>query len=207
MKIAVINEVSSCTKNPDVVKAFEQTGSTVLNLGMKTPEQKPELTYLHTALMSALTLELGIADMVIGGCGTGQGYLNAALQFPGVVCAHVLQPLDAWLAKRINAPNCIALALNQGYGWASDVNLRMIADVLCENTNAKGYPPAREESQTRSRVRLNTLSLDTHKTLNEIVDIIEPQLVKEVMGSTDFRAAVRSADDCGLKNKLLKIEA
>lgn len=203
MKIAVINEVSSCAKNPDVVKAFEQAGSTVLNLGMKNPEQTPELTYLHTALMSAVTLELGIADMVVGGCGTGQGYLNAVLQFPGVICAHILQPLDAWLAKRINAPNCISLALNQGYGWASDINLKMIAEALCEKTNAKGYPPAREESQTQSRIRLNTLSMDTHRPLSEIVDIIEPKLVQDIMNSTDFRVAVESACDCELKAKLL----
>lgn len=205
MKIAVINEVSSCAKNPDVVKAFEQTGNDVLNLGMKTPDQKPELTYLHTALMSAITIELGIADIVIGGCGTGQGYLNAVLQFPRITCAHVLQPLDAWLAKRINDPNCISLALNQGYGWASDINLKMIANSLCEKTDAKGYPPAREESQTQSRVRLNDLSRTTHKPLTEIVGVIEPQLVKDVMGSEEFRAAVESASSSELKGKLLGV--
>lgn len=206
MKVAVINEVSSCAKNADVVRAFETTGSTVLNLGMKAPEQKPELTYLHTALMSALTMELGLADMVIGGCGTGQGYLNAVLQFPGLVCAHVLQPLDAWLAKRINAPNCISLALNQGYGWASDINLKMIAEALCEETSVKGYPPAREESQAQSRERLRTLSLKTHNSITEIVDSIEPQLVRDVMASADFRSAVEAAEESELKNKLLRIE-
>ncbi len=75
--------------------------------------------------MSALLLNLKAVDFVVGGCGTGLGYLNAVMQYPGVFCGHLLTPLDAFLFARINAGNCVSLALNQGYGWAGDVNLRM----------------------------------------------------------------------------------
>ena len=50
------------------------------------------------------------------------------MQYPGVFCGHIMTPLDAWLFRQINGGNCISLALNQGYGWAADVNLKFIFD-------------------------------------------------------------------------------
>ena len=100
MRIAVVSEISSCAKNRDVAAALAETGHEIINAGMTGPEDSPALTYLHTALLSALLLELELADLVVGGCGTGQGFLNAALQYPGVCCALVTEPLDAWLALR-----------------------------------------------------------------------------------------------------------
>lgn len=55
---------------------------------------KPELSYRHTGLMTAILLNLKRVDFVVGGCGTGQGYLNSAMQYPGVFCGHILNDLD-----------------------------------------------------------------------------------------------------------------
>lgn len=76
MKIAVINEVSASIRNEDIVNALHKTtNAEVLNVGMKNPEQTPSLTYIHTSYMAAVLLNTGSCDFVIGGCGTGQGFL------------------------------------------------------------------------------------------------------------------------------------
>ena len=95
MKIAVINEVSASLRNEDIVKALHKTtDAEILNVGMKTPEQMPSLTYIHTSYMAAILLNTGSCDFVVGGCGTGQGFLNGVLQFPGIVCGLIVEPLD-----------------------------------------------------------------------------------------------------------------
>ena len=141
MRIAVLNEISACAKNKDICSALEQRENiTVLNLGMKSPDEKVPLTYIHTAVMSALLLNFSACDMVVGGCGTGQGYLNAVMQFPNVFCGLIQDPLDAWLFSQINAGNCISLALNKGYGWAADKNLDYILR-SCFKTLPEGDTP------------------------------------------------------------------
>ena len=97
MKIIVLNETSAADRNADIQAALAGRGHTVINAGMTQGGVQPELTYIHTGLLTALFLNTGAADFVVGGCGTGQGYLNAAMQYPGVFCGHILTPLDAWL--------------------------------------------------------------------------------------------------------------
>ena len=130
MRIAVINETSAADKNADILAALAPCGHEIINAGMRKSGEAPELTYMQTGFMSALLLNAGRADMVVGGCGTGQGYLNAVMQYPGVFCGHIATPLDAWLFTQINGGNCIALMLNQGYGWGSDINLKFIFERL-----------------------------------------------------------------------------
>ena len=143
MRIAVINETSAADKNADILAALDGRGHEIVNAGMTRNGAKPELTYIHTGFISALLLNAGEADFVVGGCGTGQGFLNSVMQYPGVVCGHILNPLDAWLFAQINAGNCVSLALNQGYGWAGDVNLRFIFDRLFSVERGAGYPAHR----------------------------------------------------------------
>ena len=119
MKIAVINETSAADRNADIMAALEGRGHEVLNVGMKKGFEPPELQYIQTGLMTGLLLHLKRVDLVVGGCGTGQGYLNSVMQYPGVFCGHILTPLDAWLFAQINDGNCMSLMLNQGYGWAA----------------------------------------------------------------------------------------
>ena len=120
MKIAVISEVSAVAKNPDIVAALEGRGHEIFNVGMKTADEKPELTYIQTGLLAGLLLGTNRVDLVVGGCGTGQGFLNSSLQYPGVMCGLIANDLDAWLFGQINGGNCISLALLVGYGWAGD---------------------------------------------------------------------------------------
>jgi len=181
MRIAVVNETSAADRNGDVIAALEGRGHQVINAGMTEGGAKPELTYIHTGLISAILLNLKRVDFVVGGCGTGQGYLNAVMQYPGVVCGHVLNALDAWLFAQINGGNCISLALNQGYGWAADVNLRFIFDRILSVEMGCGYPAHRQASQRKSRVTLGRVSELTHKPFAEIIatlpdDVIRPAI-------------------------------
>jgi ribose 5-phosphate isomerase RpiB len=181
MRIAVINEISAADKNADILKALAGRGHEIFNLGNTGASDSPGLLYIHTGLMSALLLNFNLVDFVVGGCGTGLGYLNSVMQYPGVFCGHLLTPLDAFLFARINAGNCVSLALNQGYGWAGDVNLRLIFDNLFTPETGTGYPPARAEPQRQARQLLEQVSSATHRSITEIlaalpVDVLRPAL-------------------------------
>lgn len=169
MRIAVVNEVSTADRNADVIAALEGRGHEILNVGMRKAGQGPELTVIHTSLLSALWLATGRADMIVGGCGTAHGYEIAVSEYPGVQCARILNPLDAWMFRQINDGNVISLALNLGYGWAGEVNLRMIFDALFTVEAGAGYPPFRRATQAESRGLLAQLSAITHRPMAEIV--------------------------------------
>lgn len=182
MRIAVINEVSAVDKNPAILQALDGRGHQVLNLGMSDKDQQPQLLYTHTGFLAALFLRLGKVDLVVGGCGTGQGFLNSVMQYPGVFCGHIITPLDAWLFAQINAGNCISLALNQGYGWAGDVALRFIFDRVFEPPWGGGYPPHRMEPQRQARLTLEKISVAAHRDIPEIIARLPREVVADSMG-------------------------
>lgn len=177
MRVAVINEVSAADKNPAIMAGLEGRGLELINAGMRSKSQEPQLLYTHTGFMSALLIHLDIADLVIGGCGTGQGYLNSVMQYPRIFCGHLLSPLDAWLFARINSGNCVSLALNQGYGWAGEINLQFIFDRLFSVEWGSGYPVERREPQQESREALKAISDATHKSFPEIIHSLPDTIV------------------------------
>jgi len=73
MKIAVINETSAADRNADILTALEGRGHEIINVGMTKSGDTPEMTYIHTGLLSAMLLNLKKVDFVVGGCGTGPG--------------------------------------------------------------------------------------------------------------------------------------
>ncbi len=195
MRIAVINEVSAAARNADILAALaELPEAQVHNLGMQNPAQQPALTYIHTGLMAALALDAGLADMVIGGCGTGQGFLNSAMQYPGVFCGLLLEPLDAWLFSQINGGNCVSLALNKGYGWAADLNLKRLVRELFRDAPGGGYPPARSESQRESRLLLQKLSAAAHKDMADIVAGLNAEVAEPIVATEAFMALLNGAE-------------
>jgi len=205
MKIAVLNETSAADRNSDIMAAIDGRGHEILNAGMKKSGQAPEISYIHTGFMSAILIASGRADFVVGGCGTGQGYLNSVMQYPGIFCGHIVTPLDGWLFTQINGGNCISLMLNQGYGWAGDVNLRFIFDYIFSVERGCGYPEHRREPQKESRLLLENISSTTHETMPRIIMALPDEVVKpslfypgfmdildiDTMGDRDIAAAVR----------------
>jgi ribose 5-phosphate isomerase RpiB len=207
MKIAVINEISAADKNADILKGLEGRGHEILNLGTTRGSDSPGLLYIHTGLMSALLLNFNLVDFVVGGCGTGLGYLNSVMQYPGVFCGHLLTPLDAFLFARINAGNCISLALNQGYGWAGEVNLRMLFDALFTPEAGTGYPPQRAEPQRQARALLKQVSGATHRPMLEILLALPEDVVLPALTFPAFRSLLEQATqaDAGLRSALEKV--
>ncbi|GHV90735.1 hypothetical protein AGMMS50268_12380 [Spirochaetia bacterium] len=183
MKIAVITEGSTKHRNGDVLKALEslEQGHEIHNLGMKNVEGEPDLNYLETGFMSALLLNLKTVDFVVGGCGTGQGYMNAVLQFPGTACGLLMDPVDAYLFSQVNAGNCISLCLNKGYGLGGNLNLEYLLAKLFNDTYGQGWPAARREIQVGARKKLSQLSLDAHKSMKEILSLMDKQLIGNVL--------------------------
>jgi ribose 5-phosphate isomerase RpiB len=182
MRICVISETSAADKNAHILAALKACGDhVVMNAGMTQRGVSPELTYIHTGFLSALLLNLNRVDFVVGGCGTGQGYLNAVMQYPGVFCGHILNSLDAWLFTQINGGNCISLALNQGYGWAGDINLRFIFERIFSVECGCGFPPERSESQKQSRQMLDRISTLVHLPLADIVDILPDEVTRPAL--------------------------
>ncbi len=186
MRVAVVNEISAVNKNADILKALEGFDCEVINAGMQGPDDQPELTYIHTGLISALLLNLDAVDLAVGGCGTGQGYLNSVMQYPGVFCGLISDPLDAWLFSQINGGNCISLALNKGYGWAGDVNLKYIFEKLFADKMGAGYPEHRKTSQQESRNMLKQISALSHLKMEDLLVQMDEGLVKNVFLVREF---------------------
>ncbi len=206
MRIAVINETSAGDKNAHILSALDGLAHDIINAGMRQKGGKPELQYTHTGFLTALLLNIDRVDFVIGGCGTGQGYLNSVMQYPGVFCGHILTPLDAMLFARINGGNCISLALNQGYGWAADVNLRFIFERLFVSPFGAGFPPERAEPQKRSREALIEVSRATHRSFSEIVTRLSNEIVQDAMSFPGVRDLVKESvsSDAELRAALVK---
>jgi len=205
MRIAVINETSAADRNADILAALAGRGHEIINAGMRKNFEPPELQYIQTGLMTALLLNAGRVDLVVGGCGTGQGFMMSASQYPGVLCGHILTPLDAWLFAQINNGNCISLALNQGYGWAGDVNLRHIFDMYFSVEHGGGYPPHRKVPQQASRQMLALVNETTHRSLAEIVSVFPDEVVLPALRYPGFWELIdaESVADVALRQALL----
>lgn len=181
MKIAVVNETSTADRNADILAALRDRGHTIINAGMTRGGTSPELTVIHTGFLAAVLLATGRVDYVVAGCGTGQGFQIAVAQYPGVYCGHLMTPLDAWLFTQINGGNVVSLALNQGYGWAGDVNLRLIFDQLFGVEWGAGYPSHRTSTQRESRELLTGISETTHHPMAEIVRALPRRVVEPAL--------------------------
>jgi ribose 5-phosphate isomerase RpiB len=204
MRIAVLSEVSARAKNADILSALaEHPAHKVYNAGMSAEGGEPELTYIQTGLMAAALLNTGACDLTVGGCGTGQGFLNSAMQYPGVFCGLIIDPLDAWLFSQINAGNCISLPLNKGYGWAGDLNLKLVFRELFRDPPGAGYPPQRAESQAQSRARLAGISRAAHRDFADIFVALEKEIIRPLKDGAVFRSLLQKAENQALAQKII----
>ena len=185
MKIAIVTEISTAHRNQDVYNALceatKDMGHEIINIGMHGPDDSP-LNYLTNGFLTGLLLNLGRVDFVVGGCGTGTGYINAELCFPGVFSTQCLEPLDAWLFPQINDVNSISLALNKDYGWAAEQRLvMMFKELFRPELKAAGYPRERKEVQNALRDRLCDYSAATHRTMAECTRALDQSIVHQAL--------------------------
>lgn len=190
MKIALINENSQAAKNAVIEKALkkvvEPMGHTVYNYGMYSAEDKAQLTYVQVGILTAVLLNSGAADYVITGCGTGEGAMLACNSFPGVICGHVEDALDAYTFAQINDGNAIALPFAKGYGWGGDLNLEYIFEKLYAEESGQGYPRERAVPEKRNKKILDEVKTVSYRKLTDILKELDRELVKGALSTEGF---------------------
>lgn len=190
MKIALINENSQAAKNSVIEKALkkvvEPMGHEVVNYGMYTAEDAAQLTYVQVGILSAILLNSGAADYVITGCGTGEGAMLACNSFPGVICGHVEDPLDAYTFAQINDGNAIAIPFAKGFGWGGDLNLEYIFEKLFCEESGQGYPRERAVPEKRNKKILDEVKLSTYRKLIDILPDLDQELLKGAVAGEKF---------------------
>ena len=191
MKIALINENSQAAKNKLILDALEKVvipmGHTVDDYGMYGPEDKAQLTYVQCGILGAILLNSGAADYVITGCGTGEGAMLAMNSFPGVICGHVEDPVDAYTFAHVNDGNAVALPFAKGFGWGGELNLTYIFEKLFGFGHGQGYPPERVEPEMRNKKILDEGRAQTLRPLTECLDRIDQELVKGAVAGEHFK--------------------
>lgn len=191
MKIALINENSQAGKNAVIENALkkvvEPMGHTVVNYGMYTTDDACQLTYVQVGILTAVLLNSGAADYVITGCGTGEGAMLACNSFPGVICGHVEDPLDAYTFAQINDGNAISIPFAKGFGWGGDLNLEYIFEKLFCEESGQGYPKERAVPEKRNKKILDQVKTITYRKLPEILKELDPELVKGALSGEHFQ--------------------
>lgn len=191
MRIALINENSQAAKNAVIENALrnvvEPMGFTVDNYGMYTAEDEVQLTYVQVGILAAVLLNSKAADYVITGCGTGEGAMLACNSFPGVLCGHVEDPLDAYTFSQINDGNAISLPFAKGYGWGGDLNLEYIFEKLFCEESGQGYPRERAVPEQRNKRILDEVKKVTYRDLTDILKEIDRDLVKGALSGEHFQ--------------------
>ena len=191
MKIALINENSQAGKNAVIENALkkvvEPMGHAVVNYGMYTADDACQLTYVQVGILAAVLLNSGAADYVITGCGTGEGAMLACNSFPGVICGHVEDPLDAYTFAQINDGNAISIPFAKGFGWGGECNLEYIFEKLFGFGSGNGYPPEKREVERENKKILDKVRENNLKDLTDCLQGIDPELVKGALGGRHFK--------------------
>lgn len=191
MRIALINENSQAAKNSIIYSALKKVadhyGYEVDNYGMYTADDQAQLTYVQVGILAAAVLNAGAADYVITGCGTGEGAMLACNSFPGIICGHVEDALDAYTFAQINDGNAIALPFAKGFGWGGDLNLEYIFEKLFCEPSGQGYPRERAVPEQRNKKILDEVRKVTFKEdLVEIFKGLDRELVKGAFAGEKF---------------------
>ncbi len=190
MRIALINENSQAAKNGIILaalkKVVEPMGHTVDNYGMYAADDAAQLTYVQCGILGAILLNSGAADYVITGCGTGEGAMLAMNSFPGVICGHVEDPVDAYTFAHVNDGNAVAMPFAKGFGWGGELNLEYCFEKLFGFGHGQGYPPERREPEMRNKGILDEVRAKTLRPLLEVLPELDPALVKGAVAGEHF---------------------
>ncbi len=191
MKIALINENSQAAKNELICNTLksvvEPLGHEVFNYGMYSADDKEQFTYVQIGILSAVLLNSGACDLVITGCGTGEGAMLACNSFPGVLCGHVVDPTDAYQFTQVNNGNAIAMPFAKGWGWGCELNLQYVFEKLFVSEWGLGYPRERAVHEQRNKKILDEVKKVTHTDMVYILENLDRELVKGALSTKNFK--------------------
>ena len=210
MKIALINENSQAAKNAMIYGALKKVadkhGFEVFNYGMYSAEDEAQLTYVQNGILACVLLNSGAADYVVTGCGTGEGAMLACNSFPGVICGHVTDPLDAYTFAQVNDGNAIAMNFALKSGWGAELNLEYIFEKLFCEESGQGYPRERAVPEQRNKKILDGVREVAFKPLPEILKSLDRELVKGAFAGEKFQEYFfRDAKDETIKSTVKEI--
>jgi len=106
--------------------------------------------------------------------------------FPGVICGHVANALDAYTFAQINDGNAIAIPFALGFGWGGDLNLEYIFEKLFSEPFGGGYPKERVVPEQRNKKILDGVREQAFKPLDEILKSLDRELVKGAIAGEKF---------------------
>lgn len=210
MRIALINENSQNGKNPMIYETLKSVadakGFEVDNYGMYAEEGSAPLTYVQNGILAAALLNTGAADFVVTGCGTGEGAMLALNSFPGVICGHVEDPLDAYTFAQINDGNAMAVPFALKNGWGQELNLRMIFEQMWLEEPGSGYPKERVVPEQRNKRILDGVRAAAFRPLVDIYRDLDPELVKGAFAGEHFKELFTThAKDGDIKDYVLSL--
>ena len=137
-------------------------------------------------ILAAILLNSGAADYVITGCGTGEGAMLALNSFPGVICGHVEDPVDAYTFAHVNDGNAVSMPFAKGFGWGGELNLEYCFEKLFGFGHGQGYPKERVVPEMRNKAILDDVRAATFKPLIECLQSIDQDLLKGAIAGEKF---------------------
>ena len=106
--------------------------------------------------------------------------------FPGVICGHVEDPVDAYTFAHVNDGNAVAMPFAKGFGWGGELNLEYCFEKLFGFGHGQGYPKERVEPEQRNKKILDGVRAVAFKPLVEILQGIDQDLVKGAVAGEKF---------------------
>ena len=208
MRIALINENSQAAKNSLIHEALkgvaDAKGFQVDNYGMYAADDAAQLTYVQTGILAAALLNTHAADFVVTGCGTGEGAMLALNSFPGVICGHVEDPLDAYTFAQINDGNAMAVPFALKNGWGQELQLKYIFEQMWLEQPGSGYPKERVVPEQRNKKILDGVRAKAYRPLTDIYHDLDPELVKGAFAGQHFKELFTEHAEPGeIKNYVL----
>ncbi len=162
-------------------------------------------SFAHTALLAALVFNTGAADYIMTGDERGMVNTMALSGMPNLRCGLALDQLDAFMFAKINAGNCLSLALDKADADKLAVYLRQVLHKLFEVEWASGYPESLAAFNNKNRGIL----IDMKKTVGNdaawIAGHADGRLIKETFADERTRALFYS--DCKDEEVVSRIKA
>ena len=111
----------------------------------------------------------------------------ACNSFPGVICGHVEDALDAYTFAQINDGNAIAIPFAKGFGWGGELNLEYIFEKLFCEKSGQGYPRERAIPEQKNKKILDQVKRVTYRNIEDILQELDSELVQGAFKGENFR--------------------
>ena len=162
-------------------------GHEVFNYGMYAGEGSAPLTYVQNGILAAVLLNGGAVDYVVTGCGTGEGAMLSANSFPGVLCGHLSDPLDAYTFAQVNDGNAVAMPFALKNGWGMELNWEYTFEKLFGFGSGNGYPADRVVPEQRNKKILDGVRAATLRPFVDGLMGIDRELVRGALSTEHFQ--------------------